>query len=96
MGLRGLPDGVGLGPCVHPPVDYDGDVRNRYHMTLSEIWTIRRRNRERRRKLLTRAERAILWTLVFAPTLLVVGGLALLLEAHGVGHAIGIAFCCSR
>lgn len=51
-----------------------------------------RRNREARRELLTRGERAVGWLLAFLPTILLVGAIALLISGHGAAaHALGIA-----
>src|SRR5438105_3239401 len=49
-----------------------------------------RRNRDARRELLTSGERAVGWLLAFLPTLLTVGGLALLISAHGAARGVGI------
>ncbi len=50
-----------------------------------------KRRREERRRLLTRGERAFAWSLTFAPSLLVLGGISLLVWGKGAGHGVGIA-----
>lgn len=50
---------------------------------------LKRRREERQR--LTRGERALAWSLAFAPSLLVLGGIALLMWGKGAGHGVGIA-----
>ena len=51
-----------------------------------------RRNREARRELLTRGEGTVGWLLAFLPTILVVGGIALLISGQGAAeHGLGIA-----
>src|SRR5438046_4767333 len=51
-----------------------------------------RRNREARRELQTRGERTVGWLLAFLPTILVVGGIALLISGQGAAeHGLGIA-----
>jgi hypothetical protein len=60
-------------------------------MAIRDMRSALKRRREERRRLLTRGERTFAWTLAFAPSLLVVGGIALLLWGKGAGHGVGIA-----
>jgi drug/metabolite transporter (DMT)-like permease len=57
-------------------------------MRLGEFRSNLRRNREVRRRLLTRRERVLAWALAFLPSVFVVGGIVLL--SSGGGHAVGI------
>jgi Ca2+/Na+ antiporter len=51
-----------------------------------------RSNRKARRELLTRGERAVGWLLAFLPTILVAGGIALLISGDGsAAYVLGIA-----
>ena len=50
-----------------------------------------KRGMEQRRRLLTRGERALAWSLAVAPSLLVLGGVGLLVWDTGAGRGLGIA-----
>jgi Zn-dependent protease with chaperone function len=50
-----------------------------------------KRGREERRRLLTRGERAFAWSLAVTPSLLVLGGITLLMWGRGAEHGVGIA-----
>jgi hypothetical protein len=56
---------------------------------LNEVRSVMRRNREARRRLLTRGERMIGWGFAFLPPLLVFVGVVVL--ANGAGKGLGIA-----
>ena len=56
---------------------------------LSEFPNVMRRNREARRRLLTRGERIIGWSFAFLPPLIVFAGVVVL--ANGTGNGLGIA-----
>jgi hypothetical protein len=60
-------------------------------MSIRDVRSTLKRRREERRRQLTRGERAFAWSLAFAPSLLVLGGIALLVWGNGVGHSVGIA-----
>jgi cytochrome b subunit of formate dehydrogenase len=60
-------------------------------MRLVELMKALRRGREARRRLLTRGERVFAWSLIVAPSLLVLGGVALLMWGKGASHGVGIA-----
>ena len=60
-------------------------------MRIGDVKNARKRGREERRRLLTRGERFVAWSLAVAPSLLVVGGVALLVWGNGSGHGVGIA-----
>lgn len=51
--------------------------------------------REQRRRLLTRGERAVAWSLAAAPSLLVLGGIALHVWSSAAAHDVGIALLTS-
>jgi hypothetical protein len=59
-------------------------------MGIRDVRSALKRRREERRRLLTRGERALAWSLAFAPSLLAVGGVALLVRGRGAGHGAGI------
>jgi hypothetical protein len=63
---------------------YDGTVSR-----LNEVRGVMRRNREDRRRLLTRGERIVGWSFAFLPPLLVFVGVVVL--ANGAGKGLGIA-----
>jgi hypothetical protein len=60
-------------------------------MDIRDVRSALKRRREERRRLLTGGERAFAWSLAFAPSLLVLGGIALLVRGKGAGHGVGIA-----
>lgn len=60
-------------------------------MAIRDVRSAVKRRREERRRLLIRGERALAWTLAFAPSLLLLGGIALLVWGKGAGHGVGIA-----
>jgi hypothetical protein len=60
-------------------------------MGIRDVRSALKQRREERRRLLTKGERAIAWSLAFAPSLLVLGGIALLVWGKGAGHGVGIA-----
>jgi hypothetical protein len=59
-------------------------------MRIVELMSALQQGREERRKLLTRGERILAWSLTAAPTLLTIGGLVLLMLGKGTGHALAI------
>lgn len=60
-------------------------------MRVGEVRSALKRGRDERRRLLTRGERFVAWSLVIAPSFLVLGGVALLVRGEGAGHDVGIA-----
>jgi hypothetical protein len=55
------------------------------------VTSVLRQRREEQRKLLTRGERVFAWSFTLAPSLLVLGGIALLVGSKGTWHGLGIA-----
>lgn len=60
-------------------------------MRVRDVRSVLKQGREQRRRLLTRGERAVAWSLAVTPSLLVLGGVALLAWGKGAGHEVGIA-----
>jgi hypothetical protein len=60
-------------------------------MRIRDMKSALKRRREQRWRLLTRGERAFAWSLAVAPSLLVLGGIALLVWCKGAGRGVGIA-----
>jgi hypothetical protein len=60
-------------------------------MGIRDVRSALKRRREERRRLLTRGERAFAWSLAVVPSLLVLGGIALLVWGKDAGHGVGIA-----
>lgn len=60
-------------------------------MGIYDMRSTLKRGRQQRRRLLTRAERAFAWSVAVAPSLLVLGGIALLVWSKSAGHGVGIA-----
>ena len=60
-------------------------------MRIRDVRGALKQRREERRRLLTRGERVFAWSFAFAPSLLVLGGIALLVWSKGAGHGVGIA-----
>lgn len=58
-------------------------------MRIRDARSALKRGREQRRRLLTRGERAFAWSLSVASSLLVLGGIALLV--WGAGRGVGVA-----
>ncbi len=59
-------------------------------MRIRDVRSALKQRREERRRLLTKGERAFAWSFVVAPSLLVLGGIALLV-GKAPGHGVGIA-----
>lgn len=59
-------------------------------MRIVELMSALQRGRQERRKLLTRGERALGWSLAIAPNLLLIGGIVLLLRDKSADHGVGI------
>lgn len=60
-------------------------------MRIRDVKSALRRGREERRRLLTRGERGFAWSVAVTPSLLVLGGIALLVWGKSAGHGVGIA-----
>jgi drug/metabolite transporter (DMT)-like permease len=60
-------------------------------MDIHDVRSALKRGREQRRGLLTGGERAFAWSLAVVPSLLALGGIALLVWGKGNGHGVGIA-----
>lgn len=66
--------------------EYDGE-----RCVFVDLMGALQRGREERRRLLTRGERVVGWSLTIEPNLLLLGGTVLLVWGGGAGHAVGIA-----
>lgn len=60
-------------------------------MRMGDVRGALKRGRRERRRLLTTGERVAAWSLTIAPSLLVLGGIVLLVWGDGAGHGVGIA-----